>query len=214
VAEALLAAFGIAVSPFAVIPAVLLLFTSRPAACSAGFAAGWGTGVGSVTALAVLLGDLLTLPDTPPAWATWTRIVLGGALVVYGLGKLRGRSRGSDAPAWLQSLERATAAAAFRIGLVASAPNPKVALLAIAGGFSMGSVLHGPARELVGVLAFTGIATSTALLPVLAYLAFGARTLQPLGRAKDWLTSHTDVALATVMVVIGAVLLWKGVTTL
>ena len=57
VEEALLAAVAIAASPFAVVPAVLLLFAARPRPCSAGFAAGWAAGVGAVTLLAVLLAD-------------------------------------------------------------------------------------------------------------------------------------------------------------
>ena len=94
--------------------------------------------------------------------------------------------------------------------MLASGPNPKVALLAVAGGFSLGADTHGPGRELGLVVAFTAVATSTAVLPVLANLAFGERALHVLGRVKDWLVAHLDAVLGAVLVVIGAALLWKG----
>jgi hypothetical protein len=213
-AEALLVAVGVAASPFAVIPAVLLLFAPRSTACSAAFAAGWACGVGAVTALAVLLADVITLPEAPPTWASWTRVGLGAALVVTGLLKLRGGPDETGPPSWLRSLEGATPATAGRFGLLASARNPKVALLATAGGFAIGSGLQGPAREVLATLAFTLVASSTAVAPALLHAVLGERALRPLGRVKDWLTAHTDLALAVVLVAIGAALLWKGVGAL
>ncbi|MFC5179371.1 GAP family protein [Nocardioides taihuensis] len=210
--EALLAAVGIAASPFAVVPAVLLLFAARPGACSAGFAAGWAVGVGAVTASAVVLADVLTLPDAPPSWVSWARVALGVLLVVYGAVKLVRRPGGEpEVPGWMRSLEEATPRSALRFGLLASAPNPKVALLALAGGFSLGADTDGGARELGLVVAFTALATSTAAAPVLAHLALGDRALRSLGRVKDWLVTHLDAVMGSVLVVIGAAVLWKGV---
>ncbi|HQR27910.1 MAG TPA: GAP family protein [Nocardioides sp.] len=197
-AEAVVAALGIAVSPFAVIPAVLLLFTARPAACSSAFAAGWSLGVAVVTTLAILLADLLTLPDTPPQWASWTRIGLGGLLVLVGLGRLRRRSGDAEPPGWLRTLEEATPASAARFGLLASAPNPKVALLAVAGGFSIGGDLSGAAAEVAAVVGFTLLASVAAWTPLVTYAVMGSRALQPLGRVKDRLTAHSDLAVAGV----------------
>lgn len=210
--EALGAALAVALSPFAVIPAVLLLFTPRPAAASSAFAAGWAAGVALVTGLAVLLADLLTLPDAPPRWATVTRIVLGAALVAFGLLRFRGRSVGGEPPGWLSGLESAGPASALRFGFVASAPNPKVALLAVAGGFSIGADTSGGWSEVLAVLGFTVVAASTALLPVAAYLLLGQRVLVPLGRVKDWLTRHIDTAIAVVAFIIGLLLLQKGLS--
>jgi threonine/homoserine/homoserine lactone efflux protein len=215
VTEALVTAVGIAASPFAVIPAVLLLFSPRAGASSSSFAAGWAAGVGLVTTLAVLLADLLTLPDNPPSWASWTRVVLGAALVLAGLAKyLRASSKDSEPAAWMRSLEQGTPRSALRFGLLASGPNPKVALLAVAGGFSIGAETEGAGREALEILVFTAVAASTAVLPALAHLALGERALRPLGRVKDWLTAHNDLILTVVLVVIGVLLLWKGVSAL
>ena len=214
VGEALVAALGICASPFAVVPAILLLFTSRPAPSSAGFGGGWFAGIAGVTVLAVLLADLLTVPDVVPAWAPWTRIAIGVALVLAGLAKFRRRSPDPDPPAWMRRLEEATPRRAVRFGLLTSAANPKVALLAAAGGFSIGAEVQGRGNEILAAMLFTVIAASTAFIPVAMYLVRGERALAPLQRAKDWLTSRIDVVMSVVLVVLGVLLAWKGASSL
>ena len=213
-AEALVAALGVAISPFAVIPAILLLFTARPAPTSGGFGGGWISGVVVVTTLAVLLADLITLPDAPLRWASWTRIVLGVALVAAGLAKFLRRGGTAGSPSWLQSLESASPRTAVRFGLLSSAANPKVALLAVAGGFSIGAALDGPGTEVAAVIGFGMVAGSTALAPVTLYLAVGERVLRPLGRAKDWLMGNAATAMSVVLLVLGAALAYKGISSL
>jgi hypothetical protein len=214
VGEALVAALGIAVSPFAIIPAILLLFTARPGTTSGAFGGGWYAGIAIVTAVSVLLADLMTLPDAPPRWATYTRVALGLLLVVVGAAKLLRRGGEPKQPRWLASLETATPRSAARLGFLASAANPKVALLAVAGGFSLGTDLHGRLSELLAVLGFALVAGSTALLPALAFRVVGSSVLGPLGRAKDWLVARVDLVMSVILVVIGLVLLAKGLTYL
>ena len=59
-------------------------------------------------------------------------------------------------------------------------------------------------------LVFALVATSTALVPLVAYLVRGDRALGTLGRAKDWLTKRSDVVMSAIMVVFGILLVWKG----
>ena len=212
--EALVAALGIAVSPFAIVPAILLLFSARPGATSGAFGGGWYAGIAIVTVVALLAAALLTVPDVAPRWVTYTRIALGALLVVVGLSKFARRGGEAKQPAWLTSLETATPRGAARIGLLASAANPKVALLAVAGGFALGADLHGLGQEVLAVLGFALVAASTALLPALAFAVRGERVLGPLGVAKDWLVSRIDVLMSVILVVIGVLLIAKGLSSL
>lgn len=210
--EAVVAALGIALSPFAVIPAGLLLFTSRPRVTSAGFALGWFAGVAAITGVSVLLADVLTLPENPPEWVSWVRVVLGAGLVLAGLATYVRRSPDAASPTWVTSLEESTPGRAVRLGLMASVLNPKVVLLAAAGGFSLGSAVEGMTGEVVAIVGFALLASATTVLPVVAVQLLGKRALEALGRAVDWVTSHMDAAVALVLVVIGILLVWKGAT--
>ena len=89
-------AVAIALSPFALIPAIVLLLTPRPRAAAGAFLAGWALGVGLVTALAVAAADLVDAHGASPAWVDRVRMLLGAALVVLGI--VRWRRRGGPAP--------------------------------------------------------------------------------------------------------------------
>jgi len=82
--EALPIALGIALSPFPVIPAIMLLFTGRPRATAAGFLLGWSVGVSAVVVVSVLVADLIEFSDTPATWISWVRVLLGAMLLAYG----------------------------------------------------------------------------------------------------------------------------------
>lgn len=205
--EALPMALGIALSPFPVIPAIMLLFTARPRPTAAGFLLGWMLGVAAVVGVAVLLADLIEVSDTPPAWVGWTRLVLGAVLVAYGVKLWFGRGKRAEAPAWMRSLQEATPGRAVRLGLLLSAANPKVALLGLSGGLALGAELT---SVLVPLLVFVLIASVTVAAPLVAHLLLGERVLEPLGRARGWLERNNDAVMAVVLVVIGAMVISEG----
>ena len=75
-------ALVVAISPLSIIPAVLVLQTPRPTPTSLTFLAGWLVGLAALTAVFVVSSDALgDLRKSPPAWASWLRIVLGAALI-------------------------------------------------------------------------------------------------------------------------------------
>lgn len=212
--EVLPLALGIAASPFPVVPAILLLFTPRARASSSAFLAGWVVGVGAATALATTLSEIVDQSGPAPAWASWLRVLLGAALVVYGATQWLGRGAEPEQPAWMRSIESAGPASAFRLALLLSAANPKVLLLAAAAGLSIGAGDLTLAGDAVAVLVFTLVASLSVATPVLAYLLLGDRVLGPLGRARDWLVRNNSAVMAVVLVVLGVLLLQKGLTAL
>jgi threonine/homoserine/homoserine lactone efflux protein len=214
VTDTLPLALGIAASPFPVVPA-LLLFTPRPRATSWSFLAGWFLGVGLVTAVAVLGADTVqALGSDDARWAAWARILLGVLLVGYGVKQWLGRREVAEPPSWMRSLGSATPASSFRLALLLSAANPKVLLLAIAGGVAIGTGTATGWGEAVAVLAFTAVASVSVALPVVSYAVGGERVLGPLGRAKDWLERNNAAVMSVVLVVLGLLVLQKGLTGL
>lgn len=208
--ESLPLAVAIAASPFPIIPAILLQFTERPRSTSLAFLGGWILGILSATTVFVLLSEVVEAGESSPRWVSWVRLVLGLALVAYGVQQWLTRASATEAPQWMRSLESATPQSAFRLALLLSGVNPKVVLIAAAAGLGIGSGdLHGWA-EVVAVLVFTAVAAVSVAVPVLGYALLGDRVLGPLGRAKDWLTTHHAAVMAVVLVVLGAALALKG----
>ncbi len=126
-------ALGIAASPFPVVPAILLLFTPRPRATGGSFLAGWVVGIVGVCGVLSALASVIERNEETPAWAPWTRLGLGVLLIMLGVQQWLKREKQTD-PAWMRALNEATPATALRLGLLLSAANPKVLLLAAAGG--------------------------------------------------------------------------------
>jgi hypothetical protein len=78
-------ALVVALSPLSIIPAVLVLHTPRPTPTGLAFLVGWLAGLAALTAIFVEISSLLGgLGDKPPGWASWLRIVVGAALIVFG----------------------------------------------------------------------------------------------------------------------------------
>ena len=214
IAEVMLLGLAVAASPFPIIPAILLLFTPRARATSLGFLAGWVIGIVVGTGLFIALATAIEKLDEPPTWASWTRMVLGVLLLVLGVLRWRNRRAKQEIPAWMQSIDSISPAKALRLGVLLSAANPKVLLLAGAAGLAIGSAQLNTAGIVLATTAFTVVASSTVALPVLLYAVVGDRILVPLAGLRTWLQENNAAVMSVVITVIGAVLLVKGIGSL
>ena len=204
-------ALGILVSPIAVIPAILMLLGPRPKACTSAFLFGWSGGLGVVTLAAVLLGDLIAVANTTPTWLSWLRIVAGVLLLVYAGVVWLGRGKQTEPPTWLAGIQQVPPGKAFGLGFALSALNPKVVLLAITAGLTIGGQGASASAQVVAFILFMLIGSVEVLLPLLAYLLAGERAFAALERARGWLERNNVPAIVTVVSVIGAVLVINGV---
>lgn len=211
--SALPMAVAIALSPFAIIPAIVLLLTPRPREAASAFLGGWMLGVAVAAGLAVAIVDVSHAADAPARWRAWAGLLLGGVLVVLAVLRWVRRGRG-PAPAWLQGVQAATPRQALLLGVTLSAANPKVLLLAIAGGVAIAANEADLLRELLGVLVFALVSSLSVALPLLAFLAAPATAMPMLARLRTWLEANADGILAVVLLVLGAGLLVKGLGAL
>lgn len=204
-------ALVVALSPLSIIPAVLVLHTPRPRPTGLAFLAGWLIGLAALTAIFVEVSNLLGGLDKPPAWASWLRIVLGSALIVFGIYQWRGRAKSEHRPKWMQSLSKLTPPRAAGAGAVLTVANPKVLFICAAAGLAIGTAGVGEARVWPAVVYFTVVAGSTVALPILAYVASGDRLDPALARLRDWMERNHATLVAVILVVIGLLVLYKGV---
>ncbi|MGV1005555.1 MAG: GAP family protein [Candidatus Nanopelagicales bacterium] len=213
-ANSLPLAVAIALSPFPVIPAILLLFTARPRVTAGSFLVGWGVGVLFAASLFAALSSFIETHEHPPDWASWARLVLGLLLLLYGGKQWAGRQGEKTMPGWMAALGQAGPSQALRYGLLLSAANPKILLLAAAGGREIGGMALPVGSTLGALVVFTAVGSLTVALPWVLYLVGGERVLEPLGRARDWLADNNAAIMAVVLAVIGLMLMQKGLSSL
>lgn len=205
-------AIAIAASPFTIIPAILLLFTARARATSLAFLATWLLALAAGATAFVLLATVIEVFEETPVWLSWTRIVLGGVLVVLGIRQWLARRTPKPTPAWMLRIESATPGKAARLALLLAYANPKVLLLTAAAGLSIGAAELDAADTAGAIVVFTVVAALSVAVPVLLYAALGERMLGPLTRIRDWLERNNAVVMSIVILVIGVMVLIEGVT--
>lgn len=207
-------AIAIAASPFTIIPAILLLFTTRARATSLTFLAAWLVALAAGATAFVLLASAIEGFEETPTWVAWTRLVLGAALIVLGIRQWLARHKPKPTPAWMHRIETATPRRAIRLAVLLAYANPKVLLLTVAAGLTIGTAELDAGSTAVAVAVFTAVASISIAVPVLLYAILGERMLGPLARIRDWLEHHNAVLMSIVLTVIGVMVLSEGVSGL
>jgi threonine/homoserine/homoserine lactone efflux protein len=205
-------ALVVALSPLSIIPAVLVLHTAHPRPTGLAFLAGWLVGLAALTSIFLEVSGLVGgLGGKPPGWASWLRVVVGIALIVFGVYRWLNRKKSAHTPKWMQSMSKLTPARAGAAGLGLTIVNPKVLFICAAAGLAIGTTGLGGTRVWLAVIWYVLVAGSTVALPILAYAVSGDRLDAPLVRLKDWMERQHAVLVAAILVVIGLLVLYKGI---
>lgn len=208
-------ALVIAVSPLTIIPAVLVLHAPRPRPTGLAFLGGWVLGMSVLTGIFVTAsGAIGDAHKSPPAWASWLRVVLGSVLILFGIYRWFTRHRESEAPRWMRAFDTITPKRAAVTAFVLTVLRLEVSLLCVAAGLAIGTNGLGPVGRWVAGAVFVAISTSTVAIPILAYAGAGDRLDQPLERLKAWMETNHAAMLAAVLVLIGAMVVYNGVSAL
>jgi hypothetical protein len=205
----------ISLSPITVIPAVLVLQAPRPRPTGLAFLGGWVLGLAALTALSVGASGLLGgLDKAPPRWASWLRVVLGSALILYGVYQWLTRHRHTESPGWMRSFATITPVRAGLTALALVVVRPDVLLICVPAGLAIGGGGLGVTGDWIAAAIFVAIAASSVAIPILGYAAAGHRLDDTLARLKDWMDKNTAALMAAVLVVVGALVLYHGINAL
>ncbi len=142
------------------------------------------------------------------------RIVIGVALILLGAYKWFTRKRAEHTPKWMSSLTTISPVRAAVTAVVLVVINPKVLFICAAAGLAIGSEGLGTTGVWLAELYYVLVAASTAAIPILAYLVAGERLDQPLARLKEWMEANHATLIAAILVVIGLMVLYKGIHAL
>ncbi|WP_305780748.1 GAP family protein [Nocardia nova] len=205
-------AVGVAISPIPIVAAILIILSANAARAGTGFAIGWLLGIVVVTTIFVLLSGTMSDSENehPSTVTAWIKIVLG--IVLLGLAARQWQSRSeTDIPGWMRAIDTLSAVGAVGLGAMLSAVNPKNLLLCISAGVAIGTSGIGGGRQVIAVVVFTVIAAASVLAVVIGYLVAADRLREPLDSARRWLQADNHVVMAIVLLVMGAVVLGKGI---
>ena len=208
---------GVAVSPVPIIAVILLLLAPQAGGPSAGFGLGWLAGIVVVTTIVVLVAGGAgagTDEGGPSTVTSWVTLLLGVLLLAVGVREWRHRPKpGVEAPLpkWMAAIDGFTPVKATGLGFLLSALNPKNLLMCIGAGVTIGAADLDTGQSVAAVAVFTAIAASTVLVPVVAYAVAKDRMRHPLDELKAWLQANNTAVMSVLVLVIGTVLVGKGI---
>ena len=216
IGDILTPALGVAISPIPIIAAILMLLSSRARVTGTGFLLGWVLGIVVAVTAFTLLSAILPAedPDGPQPITGVVQLVLGALLLLLAGRQWRGRPRAGAEPAmpkWMQAIDSITFPKALGLGFLLSAVNPKNLLLAASAGVTIGASGLSAGAFVLVIGIFTLIAASTVLVPVVGYLVAADRLRGPLDGLRRWLSKENAVIMAVLLLVIGVVLIGKGI---
>jgi len=209
-------ALGIAVSPIPIIAAILMLLSPRARTAGLGFLGGWVAGIVVAVVLFTLLSTLIPAadPDESKPVAGIVKIVLGLLLLGLALRQWRGRPKAGESaalPKWMSAVDSMTPTRALAIGFLLSAVNPKNLLMAVGAGVDIGSSGLTVGEATVAIVIFVLIASASVAVPVIGYLAAADRMRAPLESMRAWLGQNNAAVMTVLLLVIGIVVIGKGI---
>lgn len=207
----LLLALALAVQPWSVLAAVLLVTSERGVAKAVAFAAGW------VLALTVVAVAVVALyPATPKVtssspWVSWVQLGSGAALGAWLYVRSRAPAvpKSESQPRWMARLDSMSPWPAFLLG--AFLPNYVIVVAAV------GDVLQAGLTQVwtaVVLLLFVVVASAGVAIPLLVLVSRREDAPVIYGRWRAWLVTHGQALVLVVLTVVAVVLMAKGVVGL
>jgi len=215
IGEILPLAVGIAISPIPIIAVILMLLSPRAKGASVGFMIGWVVGIIVAVVVFTLLSSVIPQSGGEPSMTSAIiKIIFGALLLFLALRQWRGRpAKGEQAvmPKWMSAIDSMTAGKAMGLGFLLSAVNPKNLILAVSAGLIIGGAGLTLGQAAVAIAIFVVLAACTVIIPVIGYLIASARLAGPLDRLRGWLVENNATIMAVLLLVIGVVLIGKGI---
>jgi threonine/homoserine/homoserine lactone efflux protein len=209
-------AVGVAISPIPIIATILMLLAPKAGSTSVGFLIGWVAGIVVATVAFTVLAATAGLDGDssgPSSTASWIKIVLGVLLLLLAVKQWRSRPRpGEEAtlPKWMSAIDSFTFPKALGLGFLLSAVNPKNLLMCIAAGTIVGGSTLATGEQAVAIAVYTLLAACTVMIPVVGYLVASERLHGPLEELRVWLQQSNAAVMSVLLLVLGVVLVGKG----
>jgi threonine/homoserine/homoserine lactone efflux protein len=215
IGQILPAALGVAISPFPMTAAILMLFSRRATANGLAFLAGWILGLMVLTIVALRVADAGNVSGggTPSTAASTIGLLLGVLLVAMAVWEWKHRPKEGEqpkTPKWLAEVSGFTTAKAFGLALLLSAVNPKSFALAVAAALTIAAAGLSAGRPWIALLVFIAVGSLSIGVPVLYRLVAGEGAERALTSWKAWLIASNATIMSVLLLILGLALIGKG----
>lgn len=229
--ELLTAAAGIALNPPAVVAVILMLSSSESRKKAVSFVLGWMAGLLIVGAGVLLLGDAGEMAGSSSVIGLVAKTCLGLILLAVAFRQWRRRpssdqddedegeredgerGEGDDEkmPKWMRSLAGFSAGKAFATAALFAAVNPKTLALNVAGVIVIVEASLSVPAQAAALAVFVAVASLSVAAPLLYHVLAPRRAAVKLVSVQDWLIANNQAITATVLLLLGVMLIASGV---
>jgi len=220
ISEVLPFAIGVAISPIPIVAVILILFTNRAKVNGPVFLIGWIIGLTAVAAVVYAIAHAANADSDSTASDTvsWIKVGLGVVLLGAARRQFAKRPKPGDAaqmPKWLSRVDDMKPGAAFVLALVCSAVNPKNLVLAAGAAAGVAQIPGNSVGDsIVALLVFVAVSSLSVGGAVAYYLLGGEKARAHLDDLKSWLSMNNAAVMTTLLLIIGVVLIAKGLNLL
>jgi hypothetical protein len=203
-----------ALSSIPITATIYILLSESRGRSGLAFLAGTVLGTFAAVTLATVAGQ--ALPGRPrhhDDLIGTLEVLVGTAMVVLGVLTLARRSRPGSGrgTSWLDSIGSFGMVPVFGIALALNV-RPKAVLLVTAAGLAISRPRLPFEENLVLAVLYTAIATVTVVVPIVATILF-PRWMEPhLVAVKGWVTAHSTAVSATIIILVGIVVIGVGIS--
>lgn len=212
VGEVLAFGIGVALSPAAVIAAVLLVIGPDGRASAELFVVSWALSLAVVGATALLLADGAGASDAggPADWVVVVQVVLALLLVVLAVSQWRGRLRdgvASEMPLWMRKVDGLTARQAVGMAIFLASGKPKNLLLTVGAAVAIAELGASAGAQAGALAVFVLLGTLAPAAPLAMSLLLRDRSAAVLGGLREWMVRENATIVAVLCLVFAAKLL-------
>ena len=203
---------GVALSPSAVIAAVLLLVGPGGRVSAAVFAISWAVSLTVVATVALLLADGVGASEEggPADWVGVVQVVLAVLLLGLAASEWRGRRRdgaASEMPRWMRKVDGLTTRQAVGMAVFLAAVKPKNLLLTIGAAVAIAELGVSAGAQAGALIAFVVLGTLAPAAPLALSLFLRERSVGVLRGLRGWMMRENATIVAVLCLVFAAKLL-------
>lgn len=208
-------AIGIAISPVPIIAVIMMLFSERARQNGPAFLGGWIAGLAVVgVVVLVVAGSAGASSGAPATGISWLKVGLGVLLLVLALQQWKKRPAEGEVaplPAWMSTIDTLQPTRAAALGALLSAVNPKNLTLAVGAGLVIAGAGLDAISATISLIVFVALASISIIVPVAYYLIGGESAKQTMDGWKTWLGANNATVMTVLLLVLGVVLVGKGI---